>query len=270
MKNTELYGIESFNLGLGAFVVLLSGPAFMPVLKALLRVGFCEDDTALVGGACGGRNQWAWITAAAVAGLLLVSFTIRVALTDFDLGRLEVRANLADWSGDAQLQDGTTEQKHALTSKSVRYDVAKICVKIALAAAKMYVPLLLGSEIVLACVVACGGAVLLHLGWRFDQFYEADLPGGPQLPLRLNANGIQTAVDAGIFWIYLSQLAVALGVPNYVSAGVFVVIPIGYACRVRKVGGHVAVQSYVQLPAMDAPLLEVESRVPQQEQFGQP
>ena len=38
----------------------------------------------------------------------------------------QVRANLADWSGDAQVEDGANEQKHALTSKSIRYDVWKI------------------------------------------------------------------------------------------------------------------------------------------------
>ena len=34
--------------------------------------------------------------------------------------------NLADWSGDAQVEDGANEQKHALTSKSISYDVAKV------------------------------------------------------------------------------------------------------------------------------------------------
>ena len=38
----------------------------------------------------------------------------------------QVRVNLADWSGDAQVEDGANEQKHALTSKSISYDVAKV------------------------------------------------------------------------------------------------------------------------------------------------
>ena len=111
---------------------------------------------------------------------------------------------------------------------------------------------------------------LLHLGWRFDQFYEPLLPGTPQLPSQLNANGIQTAVDAGIFWVYLSQIAVALGLPNYLSAGVFVVMPVGYACRVRKAGRRVAGQSYFQLPLLEDPLIWVESRTQGQEPSGQP
>ena len=38
----------------------------------------------------------------------------------------QVRVNLADWSGDAQVEDGANEQRHALTSKSISYDVAKV------------------------------------------------------------------------------------------------------------------------------------------------
>ena len=64
----------------------------MPLVKALLRAGVCNGDTAVVGGACGGTVHCAWMVAAAVAGALLVSFTVRLAWADFDVKRLEVRA----------------------------------------------------------------------------------------------------------------------------------------------------------------------------------
>ena len=38
----------------------------------------------------------------------------------------EVRANLFDWSDDAKLGDAQEEQQHALTSKSLQYDVGKV------------------------------------------------------------------------------------------------------------------------------------------------
>ena len=63
--------------------------------------------------------------------------------------------------------------------------------KVVLATCKMYVSLLPEPEIALACVVACGGAVLFVLGWRMDQFFEPELLGAPQLPLKLRANSVQ-------------------------------------------------------------------------------
>ena len=83
--------------------------------------------------------------------------------------------NLADWSGDAQVKEDENEQKHALTSKSIQYDVAKVYVKVVLAAFKMYIAFLPDPELAFSCVVVCGGTALLILGWHFDQFYEADM-----------------------------------------------------------------------------------------------
>ena len=67
--------------------------------------------------------------------------------------------------------------------------------KVALATCKMYVSMLPEPELALACVVVCGGAVLFLLGWRLDQFFEPELPGAPQLPLKLSANGIQVRCE---------------------------------------------------------------------------
>ena len=63
--------------------------------------------------------------------------------------------------------------------------------KVVPATCKMYVSLLPEPELALACVVACGGAVLFVLGWRMDQFFEPELLGAPQLPLKLRANSVQ-------------------------------------------------------------------------------
>ena len=63
--------------------------------------------------------------------------------------------------------------------------------KVALATCKMYVSLLPEPELALACVVVCGGAVLFLLGWRLDQFFEPELEGAPELPLKLRANSVQ-------------------------------------------------------------------------------
>ena len=63
--------------------------------------------------------------------------------------------------------------------------------KVVLATCKMYVSLLPEPELALASVVACGGAVLFVLGWRMDQFFEPELLGAPQLPLKLRANSVQ-------------------------------------------------------------------------------
>ena len=63
--------------------------------------------------------------------------------------------------------------------------------KVVLATCKMYVSLLPEPELALACVVACGGAVLFLLGWRMDQFFEPEMLGAPQLPLKLRANSVQ-------------------------------------------------------------------------------
>ena len=41
----------------------------------------------------------------------------------------------------------------------------------------------------------------------------------------------QTAVDAGVLWVYVSQLAAVLGAPRYLSAGVVVIAPAAYALR---------------------------------------
>ena len=72
--------------------------------------------------------------------------------------------------------------------------------KVLLATCKMYVSLLPEPELALASVVACGGAVLFVLGWRMDQFFEPELPGAPELPLKLRANGVQarTQVSANV------------------------------------------------------------------------
>ena len=43
----------------------------------------------------------------------------------------------------------------------------------------------------------------------------------------------QTAVDAGLLWVYVSQLAAVLGAPRYLSAGVVVIAPAAYALRAR-------------------------------------
>ncbi len=43
----------------------------------------------------------------------------------------------------------------------------------------------------------------------------------------------QTAVDAGVLWVYVSQLAAVLGAPRYLSAGVVVIAPAAYVLRAR-------------------------------------
>ena len=107
--------------------------------------------------------------------------------------RTKVRTNLADWSGDAQVKEDENEQKHALTSKSIQYDVAKVYVKVVLAAFKMYIAFLPDKELAFSCVVVCGGAALLLLGVHFDQFYEADLPGSLQLYCTTTADSMTRA-----------------------------------------------------------------------------
>ena len=66
------------------------------------------------------------------------------------------------------------------------------------------------------------------------KFSEADLPGSLGLPLGLSANGIKIGVDAGVLWVYLSQLIIVIGGPRYLSIGFFAVVPIAYAVRRRK------------------------------------
>jgi len=195
-----------------------------------------------------------------------------------------------DASRDVKVEDGHNAFKHALTSKSIRYDVRKLRVKIALTLGKLYVASIplerAWQEVGLAGLVFAGGTALLVLGcprrqgpgtaglevrlhlWhcfaslccfvspncaasrlrtalggpggQLDQFYEAELPGSPALPLGLSANGVQTALDAGVWWTYASQLAVAVagasGAPVSdapLLSGIYVAVPLGYALRVR-------------------------------------
>ena len=40
-------------------------------------------------------------------------------------------------------------------------------------------------------------------------------------------------MDAGVLWVYVSQLAAVLGAPRYLSAGVVAIAPAAYALRAR-------------------------------------
>ena len=181
----------------------------------------------------------------------IIDFEYRyISNTFWPVTRTKVRMNLADWSGDAQVGDNENEPKHALTSKSIQYDVAKVYVKVVLAAFKMYIAFLPDKELAFSCVVVCGGAALLLLGVHFDQFYEADLPGSLQLPLGLSANGIQTGLDAAVLWVYLSQLVAVIGGPEYLAIGVVAVFPTAYALR-RRTGKRSAVAPQAYEPLLD-------------------
>ena len=86
---------------------------------------------------------------------------------------------------------GTAAARLTLRIPSAANSVGEVFVKVVLATCKMYVSLLPEPELALACVVACGGAVLFVLGWRMDQFFEPEMLGAPQLPLKLRANSVQ-------------------------------------------------------------------------------
>ena len=84
----------------------------------------------------------------------IIDFEYRYTSNTFwPVTRTKVRMNLADWSGDAQVGDNENEPKHALTSKSIQYDVAKVYVKVVLAAFKMYIAFLPDPELAYSCVV---------------------------------------------------------------------------------------------------------------------
>ena len=81
---------------MSVFAGVLSGPAFIPVLKPLARVGVCADGAlaAEPSVACASPEHVAWLAAAAVAAVLLIALTLRLAHVDFKLTGLEVRRSV--------------------------------------------------------------------------------------------------------------------------------------------------------------------------------
>lgn len=197
-------------LGMSVFCQVITGPGLLPLLGVLFRV-FNADAQTLMGLPC-------LLTGASLASVGILLFeSIRFMKVDGNLDNITLVANPFDWSLDLKSTTDTRRQLriHPLSTCSVHYNVIVVILKVFLCAIVSIIPQdgQLG-QIIVACITLIAGIGLLLLGIVEKRFFTRE-PDGAGLPMGIDANGLQTAIDAAMVWQYALQLARVLTYWHY-------------------------------------------------------
>ena len=162
-----------------------------------------------------GLNNWM-----SLLGLLttvcFVGASMRLALVDFKLARLDVRFNVLDWRGDHALaiNQRDRDRTHPLSCHSQKYEIAQIVFKVAMRVGSM---LLVGSSwfIAGASFRLVSAIMLGATGLCYDRFFPRQHTSSRQQSssgcrVAFDLNSVQSAFDAGIITMYAASLAAAI------------------------------------------------------------
>ena len=141
--------------------------------------------------------------AGAVGASVLYLVSTRLMRVDYKLAKIDARWNLLDWRGDALVRE--RRRQHLLSSKNAVYDMIVLHVKLfGLVTLLFLVSLWQGCVAAVARVLM--GICLFTADFFLDQYFPPD-PGA-----LLDANALQTSLDAGVLVSYSLSLCATLAV----------------------------------------------------------
>eukprot|EP00930_Biecheleria_cincta_P032156 TRINITY_DN22311_c0_g1_i1.p1 TRINITY_DN22311_c0_g1~~TRINITY_DN22311_c0_g1_i1.p1 ORF type:complete len:1625 (-),score=259.86 TRINITY_DN22311_c0_g1_i1:173-5047(-) len=204
-----------------AYVIVLSGPAVIPVNKVLAEAIVCKDSHIFISPEvdCWGTYHMAYMILPTVLLLIPASaFIYRLVQADFSLQFLEVSWNPFDVSGDIVANQKNRPVTHRLFHRSKNYELVVLATKVCAVWSNVALaPMIFGerSDDRTLFVCICNiffGACLLIANFAYDQFWNFKFYG-------ISCNALQAAFDAGILWVYVMALANVLAGPRLFWAG---------------------------------------------------
>jgi len=248
-KQREAWGFVL--MGLGAYCNFVASAMLIPVVSTLLRTTVRSPADSSVMEAnmdvpyLSPKHVVVYLVPSAVAATVMVLLVPRLHRAEYNLSRIQGRANPLDWTGDGCATDGNRPITNPLTFESVRGHNIIFGVKLALLVLRYIAADVTSASsaseldqeqeygpndfVLVSCQVLCG-AVLLATDFRYNRFVE--------LPATcVDPNSILAGLDAGILSLYICML---LSVASLLEAAPFlpmlfvpVAIAAGYFARWR-------------------------------------
>jgi len=205
------------------FLMLVgTGLLVIPLLTELLKCMACVADekshriylaSATTVECWGSHHIFGWLLPGWFCAVSLGYMGARFTRVRWSLTSIKLKWDPRDWSSDAVVPPDRVPRRQPLELNEVYYDGLALIAKFIMMGAQHFVPLTRldkeTQELILATCICLSGLLLLRTSFAFQRFFDPGHLWALPLPCRMEPNAVQTALDIGVCWSYLTQLIAA-------------------------------------------------------------